>query len=255
MKRKLEHTQHQQEVPSQVLRSEDGGSSSHSHSSAGNNNSFTATRLQESDYRLPCQELARSLIGKVLCRQSGESVLRGRVVEVESYLGSTDGASHSYKGQTERNRAMFMKPGTSYVYTIYGMYHCFNVSSEGEGAAVLVRSLQPLQGIDVIRTNREAKRKAGAKPLKEKDLCNGPSKLCQAFHIDKALNCSDLSSSPQLWFEAEPGGGEDLRLVQTTRVGIEGCGPEWSSLQLRWYLLGSSHVSVRDRAAEARLSQ
>jgi len=209
-------------------------------------------RLELSDFSLPCEELARSLVGALLCRQSGGQVLRGKVVEVESYPGRTDGASHSFRGETERNKAMFMEPGTAYVYSIYGMYHCFNVSSQGEGAAVLIRSIQPLQGLEVMRTNREARRKAGAKPMKEKDLCNGPSKLCQALDIDKNLNCSDLISSEEIWFE-DCGVGEDDRLVQTTRVGIEGSGAEWAGLELRWYLLANNHVSVRDRQAEARL--
>ena len=102
-----------------------------------------------------------------------------------------------------------------------------------------------------MRRNREARRKAGAKAMKEKDLCNGPSKLCQAFDIDKRLNCSDLISSEEIWLE-EGGEREDV-LVQTTRVGIEGSGAEWAGLELRWYMLGNNHVSVRDRQAEARL--
>merc|ERR1719397_687491 len=106
-----------------------------------------------------------------------------------------------------------------------------------------------------MRTNREARRKGGAKTLKEKDLCNGPSKLCQAFNIDKAVNCCDLTSSGVIWFEADSAGAaEDVRLVQTTRVGIQGCGPQWSNLPLRWYLLGNPHVSVRDKRTEDSLT-
>ena len=212
-------------------------------------------RLELSDYSLPCQELAKSLLGKVLCRQlaGSKETLRAVVVEVESYPGASDGASHSFRGQTERNRAMFMEPGTAYVYSIYGVYHCFNVSSQGEGAAVLIRSLQPLQGLRTMRTNREARRKAGAKVLKEKDLCNGPSKLCQAFNIDKTLNCSDLTSSHHIWFEeAAEAADEDVEIVETKRVGIEGCGQQWASLPLRWYIKGNPHVSVRDKQAESQ---
>ena len=214
-------------------------------------------RLELGDYSLPCQQLAKSLLGKVLCRQvagAGET-LRAAVVEVESYPGSSDGASHSYRGQTERNRAMFMKAGTAYVYSIYGVYHCFNVSSQGEGAAVLIRAVQPLQGLSTMRTYREAKRKAGAKVLKEKDLCNGPSKLCQAFNIDKTLNCSDLTSSPHIWFEEAAEAAEDVEIVETKRVGIEGCGQQWASLPLRWYIKGNPHVSVRDKQAESQTNQ
>ena len=180
--------------------------------------------------------------------------LRGLVVEVESYPGSSDGASHSYKGQTRRNGAMFMRPGTAYVYSIYGVYHCFNVSSDGQGAAVLIRAVQPLEGLQSMRTNRQARRKAGAKALKEKDLCNGPSKLCQAFNIDKTLNCSDLTSGHSIWFEeaAAAEAAEEVEIVETKRVGIEGCGEPWASLPLRWYIKGNPHVSVRDKLAEAQ---
>ena len=103
---------------------------------------FQGNRLKLSDYSKPCPQLATFLLGKTLCRQMSDGVLRGKIVELECYPGATDGASHSYKGETERNRAMFMEPGTSYVYTIYGMYHCFNISSQGQGAAVLLRALE-----------------------------------------------------------------------------------------------------------------
>ena len=212
-------------------------------------------RLELSDYNQPCEELARSLLGKVLCRQvagQGET-LRAVVVEVESYPGSTDGASHSYRGQTERNRAMFLRPGTAYVYSIYGLYHCFNVSSQGEGAAVLLRAAQPIEGLTTMRENRQARRKAGAREVKERDLCSGPSKLCQAFNIDKSLNCSDLTSSPHIWFEEPAEAAEDVEIVETTRVGIEGSGG--ASLPLRWYIKGNPHVSVRDKVAESQTNQ
>ena len=258
MKRKHQHSEEDQDVVQEVRSAYFSVSAAESRTGscsqpAGRRLQQPAgRRLQLSDFSLPCEELARCLVGAVLCRQSAGELLRGKVVEVESYPGNSDGASHSYKGETERNRAMFMGPGTAYVYSIYGMYHCFNVSSCGEGAAVLVRSLEPLQGLKVMRTNREAKRKAGAKTLKEKDLCNGPSKLCQAFNIDKSVNCTDLSSSDDIWFERDGDGGGDV-LVQTTRIGIEGSGPEWAALKLRWYILGNPHVSVRDRQAEADL--
>ena len=82
----------------------------------------TSQKLQHSDYSKPCKELAKFLLGKLLCRHDGNSVMKGKIVEVEAYPGATDGASHSYKGQTERNKAMFMTAGTAYVYNIYGMY-------------------------------------------------------------------------------------------------------------------------------------
>ncbi len=89
-----------------------------------------------------CEELAKRLLGKILCRRIGTRVARGRIVETESYLGVTDGASHSFRGRrTERNAAMYMTAGTVYVYPIYGMYECVNISSLEEGSAVLIRAI------------------------------------------------------------------------------------------------------------------
>ena len=214
----------------------------------------SGSRLSQSDYSKPCVNLARFLLGKMLCRQCPDTglVMRAKIVEVESYPGPSDGASHSYKGQTKRNGAMFMLPGTSYVYSIYGMYCCFNVSSLEIGGAVLIRALEPLDNIELMRTNRERKRKNGGKISKDKDICNGPSKLCQAFDISKEQNCVDMCSSDCIWIEDFENVGED-KIVNTTRIGIEGCGKPWSQLKLRWYVLGNACVSVRDKFAESVL--
>uniref|UniRef100_UPI001ED82452 DNA-3-methyladenine glycosylase n=1 Tax=Scatophagus argus TaxID=75038 RepID=UPI001ED82452 len=138
-------------------------------------------RLGEDFFNRSCLSLAKALLGKVLIRRCADGTeLRGRIVETEAYPGGEDKASHSAGGKrTERNTAMFMKPGTIYVYPIYGIYLCMNVSSEGEGAAVLLRSLEPLHGQPVMRQLRAARRKEGSRQLKDKELCNGPSKLCQ----------------------------------------------------------------------------
>ena len=211
-------------------------------------------RLSHDDYNQPCTQLATFLLGKVLCRHSSDNVvMRGRIVEVESYPGHSDGASHSYKGQTQRNRAMFMSPGTSYVYSIYGMYHCFNISSAEPGAAVLIRALEPVDGVEAMRVNRVKKRKNGGDIKKDKDLCNGPSKLCQALDVDKDLNCVDLSESDEVWVERGDDVDDDQR-VNTTRVGIDGAGAECARLKLRWYILGNPCVSVRDKQAESVLN-
>ena len=211
--------------------------------------------MTSSAFSSPCTALAQSLLGCTLCRLSPTGhLLKGKIVEVESYLGSTDGASHSYRGQTVRNAAMFMEPGTAYVYTIYGMYLCFNISSGGKGAAVLVRALEPLQGEDVMMKNRVARRKEGAKKLRLKDLCSGPSKLCQAMDIIKTLDQVDLTTSKEIWVER----GQEVEMeniVNTTRVGIEGAGEEWAKLKLRWYILGNAHVSVKDRQEEKRMTE
>lgn len=115
-------------------------------------------KLTEEDYSIPCYELANYLLGKILVRKFEGKLLKGRIVETECYLGGDDKASHSYKGkQTPRNQPMFMPPGTSYVYMTYGMYHCFNISAKESGAAVLLRALQPIEGLDCMRNLRSGK--------------------------------------------------------------------------------------------------
>jgi hypothetical protein len=94
---------------------------------------YGLNRFKDSFYDVPCEDLAKGLLGKILVRRLGDgTVLKGRIVETECYLGAEDKASHSYKGRiTERSKPMYMKPGTTYVYITYGMYHCFNISSQG----------------------------------------------------------------------------------------------------------------------------
>jgi len=166
----------------------------------------------------------------------------GRIVETEAYLGGEDKAAHSYGGRrTSRNEAMYMPPGTAYVYSIYGMHRCFNISSDGEGAAVLIRALEPLGGIEDMRTARKASTKGN------KNLCNGPAKLCQALGIDKSCNQLDMTGSSQVWVESldlEAGTGNH-EVVESTRVGIDYAGEEWAKKLLRFYVKGSPFVSKR----------
>ncbi|XP_028841468.1 DNA-3-methyladenine glycosylase [Denticeps clupeoides] len=210
-------------------------------------------RLGRDFFDQPCVALAKAFLGKVLARRRADgTLLRGRVVETEAYLGGEDRASHSAGGKrTERNAAMFMRPGTIYVYSIYGIYLCMNVSSQGEGAAVLLRSLEPLQGQAVMRELRSARRRGGSRPLKEEELCNGPSKLCQALDIPRTFDRRDLAGDADVWLERDargesaPGGG----VVAAARVGIQAHG-EWAAKPLRFYLHGHPCVSVVDRKAE-----
>lgn len=231
--------------------------------------------LEDDSYDVPCEQLAKSLLGKILVRRldSGH-VLKGRIVETECYLGEYDKASHSFKGRmTERNAPMFMKPGTAYVYLTYGMYHCFNISSRGPGAAVLIRALEPVEGMDLMADLRArgvkkkkpaggegeegGSRKAKSKSFKPHELCSGPAKLCIAMAIDKdSCNKKDLTTWPGLSVvhaEDGAGEGEPPPVVVTKRVGIESAGREWADKPLRFYLLGNASVSKRDREKERDL--
>ncbi|CAN8003954.1 unnamed protein product [Ixodes pacificus] len=211
-------------------------------------------RLNRSFFGLSCELLARALLGKVLARRlPGDTLLRCRIVETECYPGRDDRASHSFQGRrTERNEPMFMEAGTAYVYLTYGMYHCFNISSEGDGAAVLLRAAVPIEGLEIMRTLRGARRKDSGRSLKERELCNGPAKLCLAMAIDKAaLNKEFLPDSQTLWLERDGGDVQARDVVVATRIGIDGAGKESADKPLRFYVRGCACVSVRDKKAEA----
>ncbi|XP_064633129.1 uncharacterized protein LOC135491288 isoform X2 [Lineus longissimus] len=211
---------------------------------------------EQAFYDKPCLDLAKDIIGKLLVRRldSGERV-SGLIVETEAYTGSDDIASHSYKGKTERNTAMFMDPGTAYVYFIYGSYSCMNISSRGDGAAVLLRALAPVEGVATMRMLRNKKGKAQAKPTPVKDLCNGPSKFCMALDITKAaINKLDMMTSNDIWLE-EGVEVKDSDIVTSTRIGIDGAGKEAAAKPWRFYLQGNDSVSKRDKKAEESTSK
>ncbi|XP_041044137.1 DNA-3-methyladenine glycosylase [Carcharodon carcharias] len=208
-------------------------------------------RLSAGFFNRPCVTLAKEFLGQVMVRKFPDgSEVKGRIVETEAYLGGEDQASHSRGGrQTPRNGAMFMAPGTMYVYQIYGVYFCLNVSSQGDGAAVLLRSLEPLQGLDAMRQFRSKRRKDTGKPLKDHELCNGPSKLCQALDITKTFDRGDLATGTEIWMEPGPGKISGADIVSTSRIGI-GYAGEWVRKPLRFYIKGNKCVSVVDRKAE-----
>ncbi|XP_067839883.1 DNA-3-methyladenine glycosylase [Heptranchias perlo] len=208
-------------------------------------------RLPSDFFNRPCVTLAKEFLGQVMVRKFPDgSEVKGRIVETEAYLGGEDQASHSRGGrQTERNAAMFMNPGTMYVYQIYGVYFCLNVSSRGDGAAVLIRSLEPLQGLDAMRQFRSKRRKETGKPLKDHELCNGPSKLCQALNITKTFDRGDLATSSEVWIEPGPEIMSAADIISTSRIGI-GYAGEWVTKPLRFYIKGNKCVSVVDRKAE-----
>lgn len=208
-------------------------------------------RLFDTFYKQPCVNLAKALLGKTLVRKLPSGILlKGKIVETESYLGIVDVASHSYKGKrTERNEAMYLKPGTAYVYTIYGMYYCFNISSLEEGSAVLIRALEPCEGLSEMQEFRKKGRKSSS-DLKIKELCNGPSKLCQALKIEKSIfNKIDLCTSNDMWLE-DGIYVEFSSIISCKRIGIDSYGEEWADKPLRFYIKDNCFVSQRNKVAE-----
>lgn len=198
-------------------------------------------RCDRSFFSVDCETLATRLLGSTLAKKlpSGE-VCRARIVETEAYLGGEDKAAHSYNGKkTERNTAMFMQPGTAYVYSIYGVHCCFNISGNGEGAAVLIRALEPLEGVAFMQERRKTVKK-------DRDLCNGPAKLCQAMGIDKSYNRADLVSCDTLWVEprGEAPPLSDADIVKSARIGVD-YAEEWAKKPLRFYIRGNQCVSKK----------
>jgi DNA-3-methyladenine glycosylase len=174
-------------------------------------------------------EVAPNLLGCILERQLEGRTVRVRIVETEAY-DQTDVASHSYKGRTPRTDVMFGPAGFLYVYFTYGMHYCCNivVSEEGHGAAVLIRAVEPLDGIDLLEERRH---KSGI------ELTNGPAKLCQALDIDKRLNGHDLHGRQLRLIPQEP---LDKKLItQTTRIGIS----KGEHIPWRFYITGNRYVS------------
>lgn len=173
--------------------------------------------------------VAEHLLGAVLCTTSDDGVSGGRIIEVEAYR-RTDSCCHSFRGRTPRNAAMFAAPGTVYVYLVYGMHHCVNFACdrEGQGDAVLVRALAPMNGVALMR----ARRGPTAAPDR---LCGGPGNLCRALGIDRGIDGADVATSPRIALY-EGARGADETVVRSARIGVVGA-PGDVALPWRWRLV------------------
>jgi DNA-3-methyladenine glycosylase len=186
--------------------------------------------LARADLPVDTASLARYLIGKIVVRALPEGIASGRIVETEAYVVG-DAAGHTYRGMTARTRSLFLEPGHAYVYVAYGISSMLNVSSEpaGIGAGVLIRALEPLEGIPIMRRNRGIER--------IRDLARGPGRLAAALRIDRTLDGLDLCQKGPLWLahdEAEPGA-----MGESVRIGIT----RDADRLLRFYIRGSPFVS------------
>ncbi|MGD0967315.1 MAG: DNA-3-methyladenine glycosylase [Candidatus Aquilonibacter sp.] len=187
-------------------------------------------RLRRRDLPIDTIELARFLIGKILVHDLRGQHTSGRIVETEAYPVG-DAAGHAFRGKTERNAPLYLARGHAYVYFIYGMYYCLNVSSEraGVGAGVLIRALEPIDGLDLMKKRRSSS--------SVRDLARGPGRLALAMAIDMRDNGVDLCADPSLWL------GVDSKyhgvVAATTRIGLS---REQARLW-RFYERGSTFVS------------
>jgi DNA-3-methyladenine glycosylase len=176
--------------------------------------------------------VARQLIGMHLVHQIAGVRHVGRIVETEAYLGPKDLAAHSARGKTPRNTVMFGPPGHAYVYFIYGFWNCINVVTREENVpqAVLLRALEPVEGID--------------------DKTWGPGLLCRAMQIDRTLNGADLRG-PRLWIERPHEAKRRARVTRATRIGVDYSG-EWAQRLWRFFAADSPYVSTLSEAARTR---
>ena len=184
-------------------------------------------------------EVARELIGKHLVRRTSHGLCGGAIVETEAYLAADDPACHSYRGKTRKNATMFGRAGLLYVYPIHGRC-CLNAVTESRGiaSAVLIRAVQPLQGIELMQQRRQCV---------PSDLARGPARLCEAFAVDRRLDGWDLTRGTRIWIEQpDEDMARDQQIVVSPRIGVT----SGHNLELRFFLKDSLSVSgVRMRNA------
>ena len=199
-------------------------------------------RLSRDFFAQDTLTVARLLLGKRLVRRWNNQHLAGRIVETEAYIGGDDLGCHASVGRTARNQVMFGPPGHAYVYFTYGMHWMFNVVTQVDGfpAAVLIRALEPLDGLTMMERNRRGR--TGF------DLCSGPAKLAQALNITRALNGVDLCArrGAELWIEDAPPISND-EIAAGPRIGLNSVPEPWFSKPWRFYIASSQFVSRRQR--------
>lgn len=199
------------------------------------------TKIVEPKKLLDVTEGAKYLLGCTIVRSlPNGTVLKAKIVETECYH-QDDPASHTYSGKSMRNRAMFGPAGHAYIYFTYGMHWCFNVTAglENYGAGILIRAVEPLEGITIMQQNRHFRDKS-AKSTKEGNttIANGPAKLAQALAIDNTLYGHDLTQEPLQIFEPED---RSFKIKETTRIGISKAVEEIA----RFYIIGSPYISKK----------
>lgn len=185
--------------------------------------------LSRAYFRRPSLQVAKSLLGKYLVRNSQTGLLAARIVEVEAYVGPEDRASHASRGRTKRTEVMFGPPGVAYVYLVYGMYHCFNVVTERTGypAAVLIRAVE----LHSRKVGVGGAPMAGPPPT----LIDGPGRVCRLFQIDRSLNKLDLTLGRTLWIEDRGERVSEAKIAASPRIGVDYAG-EWAAKPWRFRL-------------------
>jgi DNA-3-methyladenine glycosylase len=196
--------------------------------------------MEEALFDGPTIEVARRLVGATLVRvlPSGEpdagTLVSGRIVETEAYLPLVDPSCHGFRGPTKRNASMFGRPGTAYVYFIYGNHYCLNVTTEppGIGGAVLIRALEPIEGIAAMRRRRPA--------VQDRRLLSGPGNLCRAMVIDRTVDGANLANDENISITFESH-ARSADVMTSARIGLTSA----ATWPLRFYDASSPSVSKR----------
>ncbi|MBI4743484.1 MAG: DNA-3-methyladenine glycosylase [Actinobacteria bacterium] len=187
--------------------------------------------LSKSFYERDTKVVAQELLGKILVNKTKNGILKGKIVETEAYYGLDDAASHASRGKTKRNSVMFGEAGIAYIYLNYGVHFLFNIVTEKspKPGAVLIRALEPVEGIGAMMKNRKIK--------SIHQLTNGPGKLTKAMGIDISFNQFDLTGSD---LAVEEDGSDCLiEIVKAPRIGISVA----QDKLLRYYIKDNSFVS------------
>lgn len=192
---------------------------------------WPGTIVSRSFFHRDARDVGPQLLNKLLACDDGRA---GRIVEVEAYVGAIDPAAHTFRGKTKRNAVMFGPPGHMYVYFTYGMHWCANTvcGDVGEGSGVLIRALQPVAGIELMRAARPRIRK-------DRELCSGPARLTQAMGITGEQNGIDLVRARERYTILDDGTPPPDAVPGSARIGIR----EGTDLLWRWFVAGNEHVS------------
>ena len=202
-----------------------------------------ATLLRRSFFNRDPREVSRELLGKLIVRRDGRKLLAGRIVEVEAYLGTDDLAAHAAAGRTARNSVLFGPPGHAYVYFIYGVHYCLNISClpDGEAGCLLVRALEPVAGIDQMAKARGLEDLDFSSARNLRLLASGPGKLCEALGITRPQDNDKDMVSPHCDLQVMEDGYKVEKVAVTPRIGIT----KSAEMPLRYVIAGNPFISVK----------
>ena len=200
-------------------------------------------------FRRDAITVARELLGKYLVRRYGDKEIITKIVETEAYMGIEDKAAHVFGDKrTERTKPLYQDGGNIYVYLIYGMYYCLNISANIEGVpqCVLIRAVEPISPIDVISQNRYSENFIDLTSYQKKNICNGPGKLCKALKIEKDLNFKSILGDELYIIDNFDIGNDDQKfeIIENKRVNID-YAEEAKDYLWRYYIKDNKHISKK----------